>query len=299
MRTRTLPALIALAASLASAKGALVLQTDFGTRDGAVSAMHGVALGIDPSLVVQDLSHENTPYDTWEAAYRLVQTAPWWPAGTVFVSVVDPGVGTARHSVVLRTRSGHLFVGPDNGSFTLVAEQLGIAEVREIEEERLHKPGRKVSATFHGRDVFAVLGARLASGKTSLEKVGPKRPRLGVLLPHVRPSRLGDTLAGGVPALDFRYGNVWSDIPDSLLQSLPLKTGDTLTTEVRHEGKPVWKGKVPFVTTFGDVEEGAPLLYVNSLGNLALALNMGDFAKAHGIASDPRWELRVSRLPRR
>jgi len=299
MRTTVLPFALSLAAALAQAKGALVLQTDFGTRDGAVSAMHGVALGIDPSLVVQDLSHENTPYDTWEAAYRLVQTAPWWPSGTVFVSVVDPGVGTARRSVVLRTRSGHLFVGPDNGSFTLVAEQLGIADVREIEEERLHEPGRKVSATFHGRDVFAVLGARLASGKTALEQVGPARKSLGVLLPHVRPERRGDTLVGGVPALDFRYGNVWSDVPDSLLQTLGLKTGDTVTVEVRHEGKTAWKAKLPFVTTFGDVAEGAPLLYVNSLGNLALALNMGDFAKAHDISSGPGWELRVNRLPRR
>ncbi|HYD85026.1 MAG TPA: SAM-dependent chlorinase/fluorinase, partial [Opitutus sp.] len=93
----------------AGAEQALVLQTDFGTKDGAVAAMKGVAVGVNPRLAIFDLSHENTPFDVWEAAYRLKQAAPFWPAGTVFVSVIDPGVGTPRKSVVLQTKSGHFF----------------------------------------------------------------------------------------------------------------------------------------------------------------------------------------------
>src|SRR5882672_7118792 len=92
------------------AQHALVIQTDFGTKDGAVAAMKGVAFGVDPHQAIFDLSHENTPYDIWEAAYRLKQSATFWPAGTVFVSVVDPGVGTERASIVLQTKSGHFFV---------------------------------------------------------------------------------------------------------------------------------------------------------------------------------------------
>src|SRR4051794_28408884 len=102
------------ALSVFAADHALVLQTDFGTKDGAVSAMRGVAFGVKASIPIFDLSHENTPFDIWEAAYRLNQNASFWPAGTVFVSVIDPGVGTERHGVVLKTRSGHYFVGPDN-----------------------------------------------------------------------------------------------------------------------------------------------------------------------------------------
>ena len=142
----------------------LVIQTDFGTRDGAVAAMKGVAVGIDARLPIYDLSHENTPYDIWEAAYRLRQTAPYWPTGTVFVSVVDPGVGTERKAIVLQTKSGHFFVSPDNGTLTLVAELLGVSAVREIDIKNHRLPGSERSATFHGRDLFAYTGARLASG---------------------------------------------------------------------------------------------------------------------------------------
>src|SRR5512145_343457 len=109
---------------------AIVFQTDFGLKDGAVAEMKGVALSVGPSLQLFDITHEIPPYNIWEAAYRLNQAASFWPKGTVFVSVVDPGVGTERRSVVLRTRSGHYFVSPDNGTLTLVAEDLGIEAVR-------------------------------------------------------------------------------------------------------------------------------------------------------------------------
>src|SRR5215217_2093429 len=124
-----------------AAEHALVLQTDFGLKDGAVAAMRGVAVGVSPRIAIHDLSHENTPFNIWEAAYRLKQAAPYWPEGTVFVSVVDPGVGTERKSIVLKTKSGHIFVGPDNGSFTLIAEELGIAAVRQIDETKNRRRG--------------------------------------------------------------------------------------------------------------------------------------------------------------
>ncbi len=166
--------LLILAASVRGAeRRALVLQSDFGVKDGAVAAMKGVAVGVDLSLPIFDLSHANTPYDIWEAAYRLKQTVAYWPAGTVFVSVVDPGVGTDRKSVVLKTKSGHYIVTPDNGTLTLVAEDLGIEAVRRINETRNRLAGSDRSYTFHGRDVYSYTGARLAAGKISFEDVGP------------------------------------------------------------------------------------------------------------------------------
>jgi len=158
--------------------GIVVYQTDFGLKDGAVSAMRGVAVSVDPTLRLEDLTHEIPAFDIWEGAYRLNVTAPYWPPGTVFVSVVDPGVGTERRSVVLETRSGHYFVSPDNGTLTLVAEDLGIAAVRAIDESRYRLPGSEQSYTFHGRDVYSYAAAHLASGRIAFEISGPScRPR--------------------------------------------------------------------------------------------------------------------------
>ena len=138
----------------------LVYQTDFGVKDGAVAAMKGVAFGVSPDLAQFDLSHEIPPFDVWEAAYRLRQTVPYWPAGTVFVSVVDPGVGSARRSVVAKLTSGQFIVTPDNGTLTLLALEIGIDELRLLEEGRNRLPGSSASYTFQGRDLYAYTAAR-------------------------------------------------------------------------------------------------------------------------------------------
>ncbi|EQD96651.1 acetolactate synthase, partial [Helicobacter pylori PZ5004] len=135
------------------ADNALILQTDFSLKDGAVSAMKGVAFSVDSNLKIFDLTHEIPPYNIWEGAYRLYQTASYWPKGSVFVSVVDPGVGTNRKSVVLKTKNDQYFVSPDNGTLTLVAQTLGIDSVREIDEKANRLKGSEKSYTFHGRDV--------------------------------------------------------------------------------------------------------------------------------------------------
>ena len=154
----------------------LVFQSDFGLKDGAVSAMKGVAVNVDKELKIYDLTHEIPAYSIWEASYRLYQTAEYWPSGTVFVSIVDPGVGTERLSVVLKTKSGHYFVTPDNGTLTLVSEKFGIDEIRQIDEAVNRRKNSEKSYTFHGRDVYAYTAARLASGDITFEQVGKKLP---------------------------------------------------------------------------------------------------------------------------
>ncbi len=281
----------------AQAQHALVIQTDFGTKDGAVAAMKGVAFGVDSSLAIFDLSHENTPYDIWEAAYRLKQSAPYWPAGTVFISVVDPGVGTERASIVLQTKSGHFFVGPDNGTWTLVAEELGITGVRRIDEQRNRRAGSEKSYTFHGRDIYAFTGARLASGKITFEQVGPLLEPKVVSLPYERAAVDGKALKGTIPMIDFHYGNVWTNIPDTLLNGLKPAFGDKFLVVIFHDGKEAYRGVMPYVRTFGDVPEGAPLLYLNSLLDVAFALNLGSFSEKHGLASGGNWTVRIERAP--
>lgn len=275
---------------------ALVLQTDFGTKDGAVAAMRGVAFGVSAKLPVFDLSHENTPFDIWEAAYRLNQTAAFWPAGTVFVSVVDPGVGTERKSVVLKTKSGHFFVGPDNGSWTLIAESLGVEAVRQIDETKHRRPGSERSYTFHGRDIYAFVGARLAAGVVTYEEIGPVLETTVVALAYEKPRIEGGVLIGTIPALDFQYGNVWTNIDEALFAKLSPKFEDTFSVVIAKAGKEVFRGEIPYARTFGDVKEGKPLLYMNSLMNVALALNMGDFAKTHGVGSGWAWSVRIEKV---
>ena len=208
--------LFLFAGASALAQHALVIQTDFGVKDGAVAEMKGVAFAVDPHLAIFDLSHENTPYDIWEASYRLKQTAPYWPAGTVFVSVIDPGVGTSRASVVLLTKSGHYIVTPDNGTLTLVAEELGIAAVRRIDETVNRRAGSERSYTFHGRDVYAYTGARLAAGKITFEQVGPLLEPKVISLPYEKPALKDGVLSGNIPQIDFHFGNVWTNIPDTM-----------------------------------------------------------------------------------
>ena len=296
-----LPALLLLTATgllaAGEARHALVIQTDFGTKDGAVAAMKGVAFGVDPLLPLVDLSQENTPYDIWEAAYRLKQTAPYWPAGTVFVSVVDPGVGTARASVVLKTRSGHYFVGPDNGTWTLVAEDLGIEAVRRIDEKANRRPGSEKSYTFHGRDIYAFTGARLASGTITYEQVGPLLEPKILSLPYQHAAGDAQQVTGAIPLIDFHYGNVWTNIPDELFAGLKPSYGQKFLVVIQHDGKEVYRGTMPFVRTFGEVPEGTPLLYANSLLNVAFALNMGSFSQTYGLSAGGGWTATVTKAP--
>lgn len=149
----------------------IVFQSDFTYKEGAVAAMYGVVNQVDPDLEIIDLTHEIPKFDIWSASFRLHQVVPFWPKGTVFVSVVDPGVGTARKACVAKTKSGHVIVTPDNKTLTHIAKFIGLEEVREIPAElRFASPYK--TAVFHGRDVFGYVGALLASGQKKFEEIG-------------------------------------------------------------------------------------------------------------------------------
>lgn len=287
----------ALSGAALEAQGALVLQSDFGTRDGAVASMKGVATAVDPALRIYDLTHQIEPFDIWEAAYRLRQVTPFWAKGTVFVSIVDPGVGTSRRGVVARLRSGQYVVTPDNGTLTLVADE--VEEVRLIELERQRRPGSERSHTFHGRDVFAFLGARLASGKLRFEDVGPSLGTQAVRLPVQAPLQRGPELTGMVAMIDRPYGNVWTNIPAAMIDSAGVRVGDTLVVSVVHDGRSLVESmRVPFAESFGHVAVGQPVAYLNSLLELAVALNQGSFAERWAIGTGPGWVITVRRAPR-
>jgi S-adenosylmethionine hydrolase len=272
----------------------VVLLTDFGTQDGAVSAMKGVAYSVSQDLLISDLSHENP--SIFAGAYRLYQAEQFWPEGTVFVAVVDPGVGTKRLSVVLKTRTGHFFVGPNNGLLSLVAERDGIEALREIDERVNRRPGSDDSHTFHGRDVFAYTGARLAAGVISFAQVGPVlSPQTLISIPYRKPQRAGNQVSGMIPVLDVQFGNVWTNIPKSLFDELHAAIGAPLRVRIYHGEQLVDETVAPYQRTFGDVVVGRPLVYVNSLLNLAVALNQGNYAAMHHIESGPDWSIEIGK----
>jgi len=273
----------------------VVFQSDFGLKDGAVSAMKGVAMGVSTELKLYDLTHEIPAYNIWEAAYRLQQTAQYWPVGTVFVSVVDPGVGSARKSVVLKTKTGYFFVTPDNGTLTLIAESMGIEELREIDETKNRRQGSGESYTFHGRDVYAYTGARLASGTIKFDEVGPVLPPKVVSIAYQNAVFENGVIKGNIPILDIQYGNVWTNIDANTFKQLNAGHGDTLLVTIYHDKQKVYSGAMPFATTFSAVAVGKPLVYLNSLLNVSFALNEGSFSAAHKVYSGANWTVAIKK----
>ena len=288
-------AALVLSAPAANAQNALVFVTDFGLEEPAVSSMKGVAYGVSADLRMFDITHEIPKFNIWEAAYRLDQTANYWPKGTVFVSVVDPGVGTDRKSVVLKTKSGQYFVSPDNGSLTLVAQSHGIAELREIDESINRLKGSERSHTFHGRDVYAYTGARIAAGVISFEDVGPRLESKVVSIPYENPEITAGRITGHVPILDTHYGNVWTNIGVDLFDQLGLEVGDVAWVKISNPNGVLFHQQVRFVSSFGGVKLGEPALYINDILNMGIAINQGDFAAHYGVIAGPEQTVEIWR----
>lgn len=272
----------------------LVFQTDFGLVDGAVSAMYGVAYCVHPQLRIHDLTHDITPFNIWEASYRLIQTIKYWPENTVFVSVVDPGVGSDRKSVVAKTKSGHYIVTPDNGTLTHVIRLEGIEAVREIDEKANRLPRSGESYTFHGRDVYAFTGARLASGIIDYAGVGPELPADSLTtLPIVEPYLDGNAVCGTIDVLDVRFGSLWTNIPRTLFLQTGIRYGDRVCITIENDTRCVYRNIIQHVRSFTDVNIGEALSYINSLDCLAVAINQGNFARAYNVGTGNSWRIRI------
>lgn len=277
----------------------LVIQTDFGTSDGAVSAMYGVAISVDPTLRIFDLTHDIPQYNIWEGSYRLYQTITYWPEETVFVSVVDPGVGSDRLSVVVKTADHHYIVTPNNGTLTHIKQDIGILEARVIDEtvNRLPKSGE--SYTFHGRDVYAYTGARLAAGVISFEEVGPKLDVEEIIvLPNSEPTVNQGVITGTIDILDVRFGNLWTNIIRELFINTGISYGDSVEVTIANDTHQVYKNIMTFGRCFADTRLGEPLLFVNSLDKLGVAINQGSFAKAYHIATGANWKIIIRKIPK-
>ena len=282
----------------------LVIMSDFGLADGAVSAMYGVAYSVCEQLNISSLTHEIPQYNAWEASYRLIQTVGYWPKGTVFVSVVDPGVGSTRRSIAVETRAGQYIITPDNGTLTHVKRISGIVAAREIDERVNRLPGSGESYTFHGRDIYAYTGARLAAGVIDFSGVGPEvDPASVVELPMDEPVLEAACIRGDIDVLDVRFGSLWTSIPRELFLKLGVKHGDFVEIQIMNGARLVYRNSLIYARSFADAFVGEPLVYVNSLDRMAVAINQGDFARAYNVGTGAPWTIAVQksagREPRR
>ncbi len=277
-------------------KKTLVLQSDFGLVDGAVSAMEGVAFSVDDSLRIRNLTHDITAYNIFEASYRLFQTVEYWSEGTVFVSVVDPGVGSQRKSVVALTNAGHYIVTPDNGTLTHIKKYMGIQAVREISEVTNRRANTEASYTFHGRDVYAYTGARLAAGIISFEEVGPELSVERIVeLPTVDTEITEDSVKGSIDILDVRFGSLWTSIEREEFLKINPSYGERLEVTIYNNDMLVYQNQVVYGKSFADVRIGSPIIYINSVYRVGLAINQGSFSKAYNIGVGAQWSVEIKK----
>ena len=208
--------------------------------------------------------------------------------------MVDPGVGSERKSVVVKTNSGRYIVTPDNGTLTHVIRWEGIAGVREIDENINRLPRSGESYTFHGRDVYAYTGARLASGVINFEGVGPELPVDSLVsLPIVEPTLDGNAVCGTIDVLDVRFGSLWTNIPRTLFLETGVQYGDRVSITIENDTRTVYRNIIQFARSFADVFVGEALSYVNSLDCVAVAINQGSFARAYNIGTGNSWRIRI------
>ena len=274
----------------------LVLQSDFGLCDGAVSAMKGIAYGVNGDLVISDVTHDITPFNVWEASYRLFQVFDFWPEGTVFVSVVDPGVGSDRKSVVAKLVDDKYVVSPDNGTLTHLYLHNQILELREIDEAVNRLKGSEGSHTFHGRDVYSYTGARLACGAINYGGVGKELPLDSII--RIEKNKVqfeNNLLTGTIEVLDKRFGHLWSDISVKNLESLNVVYGEKINVIISHDKKVFFNDLVPFCRSFSNVEPGDRLAYVNSMMSLAVAIHQDSFSRTYNIEAGSDWKIEISR----
>jgi S-adenosylmethionine hydrolase len=286
-KSRALPILLALLFLLSVFSSAqtqtakypptIVFMTDFGVVDDSVALCRGVMYSIMPDVRIVDLTHEVTPFSILDGARFLYGAAPYFPAGTVFVVVIDPTVGSTRKAIIAKSKRGQYFVLPDNGLLTLVEERDGIEGVHEITNTDW-MIGTKLSSTFHGRDIFSPAGAHVARGD-DWTTAGPEVPVKDLVRLNLKEAKLDDRgLTGEVIATDGPFGNLVTNVDAEVFFKLGYQRGQEVRVKLGNK-----EMKIKFVRTFSDVPLKQPLFYIDSRGHLALAVNQGSFAATYGV----------------
>ena len=260
----------------------IVFMTDFGVVDDSVAICRGVMYSIMPGVRIVDLTHQVTPFSILDGARFLYGATPYYPAGAVFVVVIDPGVGSTRKAVVAKSKRGQYFVLPDNGLLTLVGQRDGIEAVHEITNTEW-MIGGKLSSTFHGRDIFSPVGAHIARGD-DWTKVGPEIAAKDLVRLEVKAAKVDEHgLAGEIIATDGPFGNLVTNVDADDFLKLGYQRGQEVPVTLSGQDLGEKQMKMKFVRTFSDVDRNQPLLYIDSRGHLGLAVNQNSFVAVYGV----------------
>jgi len=251
----------------------IVLLTDFGHKDPYVGVMKGVIKSINPFAEIIDLTHEVRRQDVYQAAIILYVTMHYFPRNTIFVSVVDPGVGSSRRALLIKTKN-YFFIGPDNGSLYPAATTDGIISVYDISNSKYRL--YRVSHTFHGRDIFAPIAAWLSLGIPP-EVLGEKIPVENIVKINISgPEIAKDKIIGKAIYIDI-FGNIMTNIKEELLAN-KIKHGSEL--HVKTNDKTI---TCKYVPSFSHVKTGETACYINSWGYFEIAINKGNAAEKYNI----------------
>lgn len=272
-------------------KPAIVMQTDF-LKDISTCTMEGVCMSVDPELRIFDSSHNIPNFNTYVASTSLSYVINYWPKGTVFISVVDPGVGTSRKGCVAKLKNGCYVVTPDNGTLTHVKKYVGIEEIREIDETVNRLPGSEKVNIFHGRDVFAYTAARLASGKITYSEVGPAYS-VDEVIEHqmIEPSVENGEITAMIEAADTHFGLVCSNVPYKLFEKEGISYGDLIDVTIKNNNTVILNEKVYYQPSFGYVSKGELLLMISETQQIQIAINEDNISLKYGLQSGPDWKI--------
>ncbi|MDO4198171.1 MAG: SAM-dependent chlorinase/fluorinase [Erysipelotrichaceae bacterium] len=275
-------------------KPVIVMQMDFGMGGG--SAMYGTIKKVDPELEVFDCKYSVEKFNVREASRSLNNMVAYWPAGTVFVSVVDPGVGTSRRASVAKLKNGSYVVTPDNGSLNDLVKTIGVDGIRVIDETRNRLKGTEKVSIFHGRDLFAYCAARLASGIIDFEGVGEEYPVSEIVMNEELECEVSEgKVTGYVSSMMKGFGNLESSISISAAEKAGLKVNEKVHVIIKHNEDVIVDNIIPYFASFGWVEIGEEVMYNSSDGVLGIGINQGSYIGKYSIETGKDWTISVSK----
>lgn len=272
----------------------IVWQTDFSLDWPFVATMKGVCKQVDPALECIDSTHTIEKFNVLEASQQLNYVEPFWPKGTVFVSVVDPGVGTPRKASVALLKDGNYIVTPDNGTLTHVFYNVGVQEIREIDEVVNRFQGTEAVSVFHGRDLFAYTAAKLASGKITFEEVGPQYDVNDIVLldaQYLRANVDNEHVCGIVSNVSDPFGSIVFNILTDDFVKVGYQEGQKIHIVLENENGIYFDHIVPYAKSFGYVDIGEPVIFNSSSNYISIGLNQGSFKDKYQVKAGFSWKV--------